>query len=116
MQTGRGQKQEGRQCPERLQLTVEVSTTDGLRVGVPLHAYGNLLPALRTRLAKVSRLNARYGRDTEPVFQAFRIPLAAFSSLEPRFEPRNLNGIRFLVGGGSSGGVILDNVGFMEEW
>ena len=48
---------------------------------------------------------------SEPVFQTFELPLAAFMRVEPRFHPENLAIARLVFDRTASGVVLLDRVG-----
>lgn len=94
-------------------LTLELTTTDGVTVGLPLSRFRALPPPLPSRFTRWGMLNKKRYAATEIVFQDFEIPLAAFTDAEPGFDPSQLSSIRFVFDREpESGVVVLDDVGF----
>jgi dienelactone hydrolase len=65
----------------RLQLTIEISDTDGNRASRPLTDFGELLPPLPVRHTRIDMINSkRYGSPTEPLLQSMAVPLQVFAA------------------------------------
>jgi hypothetical protein len=64
-----------------LQLTIEISDTDGNRASRPLTDFGELLPPLPVRHTRIDMINSkRYGSPTEPLLQSMAVPLQVFAA------------------------------------
>ena len=51
----------------------------------------------------------------EIVLQAYTLPLSAFQTANPIFQPDEIRTIRFLFAGDDAGAVYLDEIGFTAE-
>lgn len=78
---------------------VELTSTDGVTVALPLSTWGELPPPLTTQLLKSPLLEmlpgtiARLDSPVERVLQAYAIPLAAFEDADPAFHADQLDAI-----------------------
>lgn len=98
---------------EPLDCTIELIARDGVRARLPLSHFRPLAPVLKARFTKSSAIEKRwYKSESEPVFQTYELPLAAFVEAEKRFRPADLETIRFRFDRTPKGVVILDRVGF----
>lgn len=95
-------------------LTVELLDHEGTTVRLPLSRFGTLLPPLIAHFSKnrITELLTTPIRASQPVFQTFELPLAAFSRAEPRFHPENLAITRLVFDRTEADAVLLDRVGF----
>ncbi len=65
---------------ETTDFTVELETSDGVVSQAPLSKFGALLPPFKARFTKFQFMDDfAYEKASEPVFQTFEIPLAAFA-------------------------------------
>jgi len=85
----------------------------GRRVSIQL---SEVLPLHTQFPAEIYRLplwNEEYIKDaSEPVFQSYRIPLAAFLARDPEFDLSNIREVRFIFDQSGSGQILLDEIGF----
>jgi hypothetical protein len=95
-----------------LDLTLCLEDGDGTEVCVPLSRFQRIPPVLKSRFLKFKDEGDLYGKAYEPTLQLFRIPLAAFASRNPRFDPLTLRVVRFVFNRGREGVVYLDRLGF----
>jgi len=99
-------------------VTMELVTTDGTAVRLPLEHFGPLQPALPARLTKTAWIADMPGyqiataRPAEQVGQTYDLPLSAFVAANPAFAPGELLEIRFLFDGATAGEIVVDQVGF----
>lgn len=96
--------------PEPLDLTLELVDEAGESARLPLSDYARLQPQMRVQVFKAGWFNST--PLSEPVYQHFEIPLAAFAAANPRFDPTRLAEIHFVFDRTGPGEIILDNVGF----
>lgn len=98
---------------EPLDCTIELIARSGVSARLPLSHFRPLPPVLKARFTKSSAIEKRwYKSESEPVFQTYELPLAAFVEAEKRFRPADLETIRFRFDRKPKGVVILDRVGF----
>jgi hypothetical protein len=95
-----------------IDLTVEAIDRSGRTVRLPLSSFSYLQPQIVMNLMKASFMNITGPSPSEPIFQSFGFPLAAFVEADPVFDPANLTAIRFIFDRTPSGVVVLDDVGF----
>lgn len=93
-----------------IDLTVEVIDNAGEVAHLPLSSVAPLLPQLEGRIGKAAFMSPLPA--SEPVFQHFEFPLAAFVAANPAFEPAGLVTVRFVFDRTRAGVIILDDVGF----
>jgi hypothetical protein len=63
-------------------------------------------------LMKAPFMNITGSSPSEPIFQSFEFPLAAFVEADPVFDPASLATVRFIFDRTPAGVVVLDDVGF----
>ena len=103
--------------PVTSDVWVELETAVGATTRLPLSDFGPLLPTLPAHLVKAHWLAGLNGfpgnvRPEEVVLQTYTLPLGAFQSANPEFQPDQLIAIRFLFAGDADGAVYLDEIGF----
>jgi len=98
-------------------VAVELETTGGTVVRLPLTQFGPLQPALPVRLTKAEWLANAPGIELalaspiERVDQTFDLPLSAFVVADPAFRAEELSAIRFIFDGQVDGRLLLDEIG-----
>jgi predicted dienelactone hydrolase len=95
-----------------IDLTVEVIDRSGRAVRLPLSNFSYLQPQIVMILTKAPFMNITGPSPSEPIFQSFEFPLAAFVEADPIFDPANLTTVRFIFDRTPAGVVVLDDVGF----
>ncbi len=65
-------------------------------------------------LMKVPWMNVAGDSPSEPIFQSFAFPLAAFVKADPAFDPTTLTSVRFIFDRSPAGVVVLDDLGFRK--
>jgi dienelactone hydrolase len=100
-------KKKDEKMAETTDFGVELQTSDG-SVELPLSQFGALLPPFKVRMTKFQFMdNFAYEKSSEPVFQTFEVPLAAF-----HIDPAKLRTIRFKFDRTAMRVIILSQVGF----
>ena len=100
--------------PERLDLSIELTSSNGAVVRLPLSRFRAAPVVLKSRMTKFSSEESIFSKRAEPVLQSFAVPLAAFARADPRFDPNQLSAIRFVFDRSPKGVVALDDVGLRE--
>ena len=99
--------------PEPVDFTVELQSTEGAAVQVPLSRFGALLPPFKVRFTKLAKMDdVAYNKPSEPVFQTFELPLAAFAEHDQRFDPARVKKISLRFDRTVASVVILSQIGF----
>ena len=99
--------------PELVDFTVELQSSDGVAARLPLSRFGALLPPLKVRFTKLARMDdVAYKKASEPAFQTFELPLAAFTGQNQGFDPSKLKTIRLRFDRTPMAVVILSQIGF----
>jgi hypothetical protein len=94
---------------ETTDFGVELQGTDGAAVELPLSRFGALLPPFKVRFTKFQFMDDfAYEKSSEPVFQTFELPIAAFANL----DPVKLHTIRLKFDRTPMKVIILNQVGF----
>jgi len=89
---------------------VEFETGDG-SVELPLSQFGALLPPFKVRFTKFQFMdNFAYAKSSEPVFQTFELPLAAF-----HLEPAKVRTVRLKFDRTPMRVIIVSQVGFEDR-
>ncbi len=84
----------------------------GATAALPLSRFGALLPPFKVRFTKLQFMdNFAYEKSSEPVFQTFELPLAAF----PNLDPSKLHTIRLKFDRTPMRVIILSQVGFEDR-
>ena len=90
---------------------IELQSSDGAAAELPLSRFGALLPPFKVRLTKFQFMdNFAYEKSSEPVFQTFELPLAAFP-----IDPAKLRTIRLKFDRTPMRVIILSQVGFEDQ-
>ena len=95
-----------------IDLTVEVVDRAGHAVRLPLSSFSYLQPQIVMNLMKAPAMNAAGPAPSEPIFESFEFPLAAFEQADASFDPASLAAVRFIFDRTPSGVVVLDDLGF----
>ncbi|HEX2915727.1 MAG TPA: hypothetical protein VH186_33505 [Chloroflexia bacterium] len=97
---------------QSLDLSIELITSDGVKVRLPLSQFAAIHPPLVTQLKKLDLLDsvAKAGKS-EIVLQSYQITLRAFMASNPDFQPATLRQIRFVFDRVPQGEIYLDNIG-----
>jgi dienelactone hydrolase len=99
---------------------VEVTSTDGVTVALPLSTWGALPPPLETRLVKdgpaanlaaISGIDLTLRSSAEVVVQGYVIPLAAFAAADPAFVPAHLDGVVLRISRATAGRIAVAGFG-----
>jgi hypothetical protein len=91
---------------------VELQTSDGTTSKLPLSRFGPLLPPFKVRFTKLQFMDDfAYEKSSEPVFQTFELPLAAF----PNLNPAKLQTIRLVFDRTPMRVIIVSQVGFENK-
>ena len=96
---------------------VELSTTDGVTVGLPLSRWGALPPPLTVSLVKNDLLASVSGIDlsmrspVERVLQTYAIPIAEYAAANPAFQPSHVDAFRLRVGRTTAGSLWIAEIG-----
>jgi dienelactone hydrolase len=105
--------------PRPLDLLVELTTTDGVTVALPLSRWGALPPPLEVRLVKDGPLPAVSGMDAarevpvERVLQTYELPLADFAGADGAFRPERVAALRLVVDRTAAGSLWIAEVGIV---
>ena len=93
-------------------FTVELQSSDGAPTQLPLSQFGALLPPFKVRFTKLQFMDDfAYEKSSEPVFQTFVLPLAAF----PNLDPAKLRTIRLIFNRTQMRVIILSQIGFEDQ-
>jgi hypothetical protein len=100
---------------------VELTTTDGVTVAIPLSRWGALPPPLEVSLVKsellagLSSMDAALGAPPERVLQTYEIPLAAYAAADPAFRPERLEAMRLIVDRSVAGSLWVAEAGLIVD-
>ena len=111
---GIGEVNEASGPRQPIDLTVEVVDRSGHAVRLPLSSFSYLQPQIVMTLMKDPSMNIAGLSPSEPVFQNFEFPLAAFVEEDPVFDPASLTTVRFIFDRTQAGVVVLDDLGFRK--
>ncbi len=97
---------------ETTDFTVELDAAGGAAAQLPLSRFGALLPPFKARFTKFQFMDDQaYEKSSEPVFQSFEIPLAAF----PGIDAARLRTIRLKFDRTPMRVIILSQLGFENQ-
>jgi hypothetical protein len=97
---------------EPTDFSIELETTGGAVATLPLSQFGPLLPPFKVRFTKFEFMDDfAYEKSSEPVFQTFELPLAAFAKI----DPSKLHIIRLKFDRTPMRVIILSQVGFEDR-
>ena len=106
---GKKDKDKEGKTSEPTDFTVELESSDRAMASLPLSRFGALLPPFKVRFTKLQFMDDfAYEKSSEPVFQTFELPLAAF----PKLDPSKLHTIRLKFDRTPMRVIILSQVGF----
>ncbi|MFH1719487.1 MAG: hypothetical protein ABIF19_19210 [Planctomycetota bacterium] len=97
---------------EPVDLTIELTDTNGHSAGLLLTSVGPVHPALAVRLAKWKWIERKSVETfSERLLQTYEMPMSYFVEANPSFEPARLETIRFLFDRSQTGSIMLDDIG-----
>ena len=102
-----------------LDLQVELTTSDGVTVALPLSRWGAIPPPLAVRLVKdelvasLSVMDVGLGAPVELVLQSYEIPFAEYAASDPTFDPRHVTGLRLMIDRTIGGCLWITEVGLL---
>jgi hypothetical protein len=103
-------KKDDKKLGETTDFGIELESSDGA-VELPLSQFGALLPPFKARFTKFQFMdNFAYEKSSEPVFQTFVVPLAAF-----HLDPAKLRTIRLKFDRTAMRVIIVSQVGFEDR-
>lgn len=96
-------------------LRIGLADASGVYVEIPLDRYASPEPLFRTSITWLGRLErlfdeGKYEEKYEPVFQTYRIPLAAWRLVNPKFNPAKIAKLSFVLDDGP-GKIMVDDIG-----
>ena len=95
-----------------IDLTIELSDSDGNRAALPLSTVGPVHPALNVRHIKLKWIEKKYIEDySERLLQTYEIPFRQFIEANSSFDPSRLESIRFVFDRFPNGTIMLDDIG-----
>lgn len=98
-------------------VSVELTTSEGVTVSLPLSQFGLFPPPLPVQLTKAGWIAAAKGYEIdtptpyERLPQTFDLPLSAFAAANPAFRPEALTDIRIEFDGATPDAVMIDDLG-----
>jgi hypothetical protein len=98
-----------------IELTIELSDSNGNRAALPLSTVGPVHPALPVRLAKWKWLEKKFIDEfSERLLQTYEIPFRQFIEANSSFDPSRLENIRFVFDRFPNGTIMLDDIGISK--
>jgi len=95
-----------------IELTIELSDSNGNRAALPLSTVGPVHPALNVRYIKVKWIEKKFIEDySERLLQTYEIPFRQFVEANSSFDPSRLENIRFVFDRFPNGTIMLDDIG-----
>lgn len=95
-------------------ISVTLQTQDGASASLLLSEIHPITPPLRIRFTKLGFLEGMLVNPVEPVLQTYELPLAAFTEVQPGFNPAAINQITLKFGDSPRGTIALDDIGFLS--
>lgn len=93
-------------------FSVEVESTAGAKASLPLSQFGALLPPFKARFTKLDAIeHVAYEKSSEPAFQTFELPLAAFKGI----DPAQVHAIRLKFDRTPMRVIIVSQIGFENQ-
>jgi dienelactone hydrolase len=99
-----------------LDLTLELTTADGIRSSLVLGEVRRVQVPLDSQLTKLPFEDKIFGPAWEPTLQTFEVPMSAFVEAVPDFDPTVLTSISFVFDQSPEGVIFLDDIGFAEPF
>jgi hypothetical protein len=98
-----------------IDLSIELSDSDGNRAALPLSTVGPVHPALNVRLVKWKWLEKKFIDDfSERLLQTYEIPFKQFVEADSSFDPSRLENISFVFDRFPNGTIMLDDIGISK--
>jgi hypothetical protein len=98
-----------------IDLSIELSDSDGNRAALPLSTVGPVHPALNVRLVKWKWLEKKYIDDfSERLLQTYEIPFQRFVEANSSFDPSRLEIVSFVFDRFPNGTIMLDDIGISK--
>src|SRR5215469_378365 len=102
-------KKKEREAPD---FTLELVANDGTTASAPVSKFMVIPPPFKEQFTKLEILDEKgYQKDSEPVFQTVRIPLADFA-VSKRFEPGKLSAVRLRFDRTEMSVICISGIGF----
>jgi len=99
---------------EPLDLSIELTTSDGIRSSLVLGTIRRIPVPLESRFTKLPGENLIFGPAWEPTLQTFEVPMSAFIEARPGFDPAAVARIGFVFDRSPEGVIFLDDIGFAD--
>jgi len=99
---------------EPLDLTLELTTTGGIRSRIVLSEIRSIPIPLESKFTKLPIEEMIVGPGWEPTLQTFEVPMSAFIEAESGFDPGALAAISFVFDQSPEGVIFLDDIGFAD--
>ena len=100
------------QEPVQVNFSVSLVDSKGEEATLPLSHFAWIPPVLESEFLKLKMANKRYGSKYEVTLHDFALPLRAFITANPEFDPQRLRFIDFIFDQSQEGVVVIDRVGF----
>ena len=98
-----------------IDLSIELSDSDGNRTALPLSTVGPVHPALNVRNIKLKFLEKKFYNDfSERLLQTYEIPIKQFVEANSSFDPSRLENISFVFDRFPNGTIMLDDIGISK--
>ena len=102
-------KKKEREAPD---FTLELVANDGTTASAPVSNFMVIPPPFKEQFTKLEILDEKgYQKESEPVFQTVRIPLADFAASK-RFEPGKLSAVRLRFDRTEMSVICISGIGF----
>lgn len=103
-------------APVSPDFTVELEDGAGNTASIAVSEHASVAPPLRVQYLKSRQLNERdYNEKWEPVLQTIDLPVEAFQSANPEWQPEDTRVLRFKFDRQAEGVIILDNIGLRRR-
>ena len=93
-------------------FSIELSTSDGFTVNIPLSKFRNPLPLLELKSTKLGILERAFLQSAELIPNTYVLPLSAFLEREEEFNPGRVERISFIFDQTAQGEIVLTDIGF----
>ncbi|SIQ26317.1 alpha/beta hydrolase family protein [Maribacter ulvicola] len=97
---------------ESIDFTIQLSDADDHKISFPISEFSPLQNEIRVMLMKTDLLRNNY--QSEKVFQTFYFPIKEFQSYNSKLDLSKIERVKFIFDKNETGGVIIDNIGFMK--
>lgn len=96
-----------------LDFSISVKDSTGQTVRFPLSKFSGLQREIEPVLWKMEFLTG--DTSSEQVFQLFYFPVDDMVKINPSFDPKSIQTIKFVFDKSENGVVVIDNIGFMKS-